>query len=164
MNLRAWKKKTTFSLIFSCDNNTKIIFLYVSIIFCDSCRMYAYVILPKFFSSVILARAIKCNILTKHSNRSYTGSIPKLQVTFWSPFNKRFIFNIYFTMTSVSCLMHISLIVKLLLICKWKLVFYIDKRWSIFVYSMEQDYCQRGSVSVGWKIVISFFLMFPSII
>jgi len=44
--------------------------------------MYGNDILPKFFISGILARAMKCSILTKHSNRSYAGSIPKLQVTF----------------------------------------------------------------------------------
>lgn len=127
-------KNTIFSLTFFHEKNTKIIFLYVSIIFCHSCRMYAYVILPKFFSSAILAWAMKCNILTKHSNRSYAGSIPKPQVTFWSPFNKRFIFNIHFTMTSVSGLMHISPIVKLLLICKCFILIKND-RYSCIPYN-----------------------------
>jgi hypothetical protein len=138
MNLRVWETKhnflTNFLLWEKYKNNFSLSFHY----FCDSCSMYAYDILPKFFSSGILARAMNCNILTKHSNRSYVRSIPKFQVTFWSPFNKRFIFNVRFTMASISGLMRIGPIVKLLLICKWKLVFYINK---------------HKSINVGWKIV-----------
>ena len=119
--------------------------------------MYAYDIVPKLFISGTLARAIKFNILTKLSNMSYARSIPKLQVTFWRPYNKRFVFNVHFTMASVLDLMHIGPMVKLLLICKWILVFYNDKQCLIFLYSIERDYCQHESVNVGWKVVKFLF-------
>lgn len=32
-------------------------------------------------------------------------------------------------------------------------MFYIDKQCSMFLYSMERDYCQHESINVGWKIV-----------
>lgn len=33
------------------------------------------------------------------------------------------------------------------------MVFYNDKHCSIFLYSMERDYCQHESINVEWKIV-----------
>jgi hypothetical protein len=130
-------------------NNFSLRFHY----FCDFCRIYAYDILPKIFISGILALAMKCNMLTEHCNRTYAGNIPKFEVTFWSPFTKRFIFNAHFTMASVLGLVHVGPKVKLLLICKLKLVFYNDEQYLIFVYSIKGGYCQHESINVGWKIV-----------